>query len=293
MAQTPNDKDPKAVDEVTGTDTTGHDWDGITELDTPLPRWWLWTFYITIVWGIGYTIFYPAWPMISSATAGILGYSTRGELVEITEAHEAARAGLVERIAATDVSDISSDAELVQFALAGGASVFRNHCSQCHGAGAAGGVGYPNLVDDDWLWGGTEEAIYVTLQHGIRWEANDETRFSLMPAFGTDEILTSEEIEAVTDHVLSWSGRGEANEMGAALYEENCAACHGEAGGGLPELGAPNISDAIWLYGGDRDTVIETIYYSRAGVMPAWNERLSDAEIKTVSIYVHALGGGE
>ena len=282
------DRDPE-----TGTETTGHEWDGITELDTPLPRWWLWTFYLTIIWGIGYTIAYPAWPLISSATGGVLGYSTRGEVAEAIAEHEAARSEINARIAAASFDEIASDAEMNEVANAGGAAVFRTFCAQCHGAGAAGAKGYPNLLDDDWLWGGTHEAIYATLRHGIRWEDDPDTRISEMPAFGDDGLLSSAEIEQVADHVLSLSGNAEATEDGATLYADNCAACHGDDGTGMQEMGAPNLADAIWLYGGDRDTVIATITHSRHGVMPAWGDRLSETELKQVTRFVHSLGGGE
>ena len=280
-------------DEITGTATTKHEWDGITELDTPLPRWWLWTFYITIVWGIGYCIAYPAWPLISSATEGVLGYSSRAEVAADIDAHRQANAEIAQRVAEADFATIASDTELDSFALSGGAAVFRTYCSQCHGAGGAGAKGYANLLDDDWLWGGTHEDIYETLRVGIRWEENDETRYSEMPAFGDMDILTNAQISAVTDHVLSLSGGAEANADGAALYAENCAACHGDDGAGDRSQGAPNLADAIWLYGGDRETVIATITHSRFGVMPAWNTRLSETELRQVSHYVHSLGGGE
>ncbi|MEM1276043.1 MAG: cytochrome-c oxidase, cbb3-type subunit III [Pseudomonadota bacterium] len=280
-------------DQETGTETTGHEWDGIKELDTPLPRWWLWTFYATIVWGLGYTIAYPAWPMITEATGGALGYSSRAELSAIIEAHKASNAQVDDRIAAASFEDIRSDADLDSYAQSGGAAVFRTYCSQCHGAGAAGAVGYPNLIDDDWLWGGTEEEIATTVRYGIRWETEDESRFSEMPAFGADEILVKAEIEAIVAHVQSLSDKADPNAEGAALYADNCAACHGDQGLGDHDLGAPNLADAIWLYGGDAETLYETIYYSRAGAMPPWHDRLSESEIKQVSHYVHNLGGGE
>ena len=280
-------------DELTGTKTTRHEWDGITELDTPLPRWWLWTFYITIVWGIAYTIAYPAWPLISSATTGVLGYSSRGDLAEAVDAHASKNAEIADRVAAADFTEIAADAGLNAFAQSGGAAIYRTYCSQCHGAGAAGAKGYPNLLDDDWLWGGSHEAIYLTLKHGIRWEEDEDTRYSEMPAFGDMDILTHQQIAAVTDYVLSLSGQAEATQEGATLYAENCAACHGEAGLGDPEQGAPNLADAIWLYGGDREDVIHTITHSRFGVMPAWSARLSETEIKQLTHYVHSLGGGE
>ncbi|MEL7468659.1 MAG: cytochrome-c oxidase, cbb3-type subunit III [Pseudomonadota bacterium] len=283
----------RKIDEATGQEIKSHEWDGIAELDTPLPRWWLWTFYITIVWGVIYTIAYPAWPRISSATAGVLGYSSRGEVAEAIAAHEESNAFIIARTGNASFEEINADADLDSFAKAGGAAVFRTYCSQCHGAGAAGAKGYPNLIDDDWLWGGSADAIAASVRHGIRWEFDDDTRYSEMPAFGRDEILTADEIELVADYVLSLSGRGEASDDGATLYADNCAACHGDAGLGDPEQGAPNLADAIWLYGADRDTVIETITYSRFGVMPSWSERLTEAQIRQVAHYVHTLGGGE
>ena len=283
----------RETDEETGTETTGHEWDGIKELDTPLPRWWLWTFYATIVWGVGYTIAYPAWPMITEATSGALGYSSRGELAEIIEAHQAGNAEINDRIALASFDDIRSDADLESYSRSGGAAVFRTYCSQCHGAGAAGAVGYPNLIDDDWLWGGTQDAIATTIRHGIRWEDDEDSRFSEMPAFGADEILGKEEIDAIVAHVLSLSGQGETTEDATQLYADNCSACHGDEGLGDQDLGAPNLADAIWLYGGDAETIYESIYYSRAGAMPPWTDRLTESEIKQVTHYVHTLGGGE
>ena len=280
-------------DEFTGTETTQHEWDGIHELDTPLPRWWLWTFYITIVWGIAYTVAYPAWPLISSATEGVLGYSSRAEVAASIKAQDEANAAISERVANASFADIASDGEMDDFARAGGGALFRTWCAQCHGEGAAGAKGYPNLVDDDWLWGGDAEAIAATIRHGIRWEEDDDTRYSEMPAFGRDEILEKDEIAAVADHILSLSKQAEPNEAGAEVYADNCASCHGDDGKGDQDLGAPNLADAIWLYGSDRDTVIHSIANARFGVMPSWNTRLTEAEIKQLAHYVHGLGGGE
>jgi cytochrome c oxidase cbb3-type subunit 3 len=287
------DDQTREHDEVTGTATTGHDWDGIKELDTPLPRWWLWTLYATIIWGIGYVIAYPAWPMISTNSQGMLGYSSRAELHLAVAAHADSQKTYTDRIASMEMDQIAADEDLAQFARAGGAAVFRTNCSQCHGSGAAGAKGYPNLQDDDWLWGGTAEDIRISIAHGIRFSDDDDTRVSEMPAFGRDEILTKAEIAAAADHVLSLSGQATSTDEGRVIFAENCAACHGDDGTGLTELGAPNLADAIWLYGGDRDTVIATITTSRAGVMPAWAHRLSDAQIRQVALYIHDLGGGK
>lgn len=281
-------------------ETTGHVWDGIEELNNPLPRWWLWSLYATIIWGVGYVIAYPAWPMITGATPGLLGYSTRAELaVDLAEA-EAANAGLMMAMANVDLTLLSGDPGLHDFAINAGAAVFRANCSQCHGAGAAGGKGYPNLLDNDWLWGGAITDIAYTVNHGIRNEQSPDTRWTQMPAFG--EILLPEEIDALVNHVLAVSGQEHDAALaatGVTLFADNCAACHGETAEGNRDLGAPTLSDAIWLYGGDAVTLNESITYARFGVMPAWSEEwrvgtgLDQAEINAVAAYVHQLGGGE
>ena len=282
--------DKPRVDELTGRETMGHDFDGIEELNTPMPRWWLITFYVTIVWGIGYTIAFPAWPMVSGATAGLLGYSTRAEVAEDIAAHAAENAALVDELVAVDLAAFDAQSDLHRYAVARGASVFRAQCSQCHGSGAAGAKGYPNLLDNDWLWGGSLPEITLTVRHGIRNDTDDDARWSEMPAFG--DILEREEIEALAAFVPTLS-QGAGTGPGAELYADNCASCHGDAGLGDREQGAPNLADAIWLYGGDRDSLIDTITNARFGVMPAWGQRLSEEDVRAVSTYVHALGGGE
>lgn len=281
----------KHIDEATGTETVGHEWDGIEELDTPLPRWWLITFILCIVFSAGYVVFYPAIPLAETATPGTLGWSSRGDLAKDMAAEAARRGPIFQKIATTPVSDLPANPALLAQAIEGGRAAFKVHCVQCHGAGAAGSPGYPNLNDDDWLWGGDLDAIAFTLRHGIRNPDHDETRFSQMPAFG--EILEKGDIEALITHVRSLSGLEAPSAAGAAIFTEQCAACHGENGGGNRELGAPNLADSIWLYGGDRDTLRHTITYARNGVMPRWNARLDDVTIRMLTAYVHSLGGGE
>ncbi|MGD9883609.1 MAG: cytochrome-c oxidase, cbb3-type subunit III [Reyranella sp.] len=278
-------------DSLSGRDTTGHEWDGVKELNTPLPTWWVYTFYATIVFAVVYSALYPAWPWVNNHTTGWLGYSSRVELTQELEAQAKARAVFVDRIRATPLADIAKDPELFKFALAGGRSAFQNNCMQCHGAGGAGSTGFPNLVDDDWLWGGSLQQIYTTIEHGIR-NADDKSRQSLMPRFGADDLLTGAQIAAVTDYVLSLSGKGSATPEGAAIFRDQCAACHQTDGKGNQELGAPNLTDGLWLYGGDRESVYRTIFYARNGSMPAWSGRLDEATMKMLAIYVHALGGG-
>ncbi len=277
-------------------ETTGHVWDGIEEFNNPLPRWWLWTLYICIIWAIGYAIAYPAWPMLTRATPGLLGWSTRGDVAADIAAVQEANAEINARLASTELTQISADGNLNSFAVSSGAAVFKTWCAQCHGSGAAGAKGYPNLLDDDWLWGGDIEAIHTTVSHGIRNDDDDDARYSEMPAFGRDELLEGAEIDQVVNFVMSLSGDAQdASQVaaGSVIYEDNCSACHAEDGTGDREQGAPNLTDAIWLYGGDYATLSETVSNARYGVMPSWNQRLSEAQVRAVSLYVHQLGGGE
>ena len=276
--------------------TTGHEWDGIREFDNPLPRWWLWTFYVCIIWAIGYWIVMPAWPLVSSYTEGLFGFTSRKDLMaEISQA-KAAQSKYLNRIRKASLEEIRSDRELLAFSLAGGRSAFMVNCSQCHGSGASGFKGYPNLNDDDWLWGGTLESIHATITHGIRFERDEKTRQSAMPRFLVDDLLKENQINDVSEHVLSLTNRATdtaAAKRGQKIFAEQCAACHGAKGEGKLEFGSPRLSDPIWLFGGDKKTIVTTISNSRRGVMPAWGSILAPETIKQLTIYVHSLGGGK
>jgi len=288
--------DNKRIDQPTGTETVGHEWDGIEELNTPLPRWWLWTLYATIVWAIAYAIAYPAWPMISQATAGVLGWSSRGQLEQELATERARKAPIMQAVAATPIEALPGNPQLMQAAVEGGRAAYRVNCVQCHGSGAAGSKGYPNLNDDEWLWGGDLKSIHYTVEHGIRNPGHDQTRMSQMPAFGRDGLLQPAEIDDLTAHVRVVSrqqGIGPAAKRGAALFATNCAACHGNDAKGNREFGAPNLTDAIWLYGGDEASIRKSINDARFGVMPRWGEKLDPATVKMLAAYVHSLGGGE
>ena len=285
----------REIDAHSGMETTGHEWDGIRELNTPLPRWWLWTFLATIVWAVGYMIAMPAVPLVDSFTKGMLGYSSRGTVK--AELQEAAAAQQVwrDKIAATDLAAIEQDPELFNFALAGGRSAFGVNCAQCHGSGAAGSKGYPNLNDDDWLWGGSLEQIHQTLTVGIR-STHAETRVNVMAAYLKDGILTAAQVADVAEYVLSLSGQATdpvAAERGLAVFAEQCVACHQEGGTGSAELGAPDLTDAVWLFGGSKADIVQTVSNGRGGVMPSWAGKLSPETLKMLTVYVHALGGGE
>jgi cytochrome c oxidase, cbb3-type, subunit III len=237
-------------------------------------------------------ILYPSVPSLSTYFGGTLGYSQRAEVEANLQKAAAAQASFRDRIRSLDITEVKADPELNRFALAGGRVLFAENCAGCHQSGGVGAKGYPNLADDDWLWGGSLEAIEYTIRHGVR-STSDETRTSQMPRFLADGMLTAPQINAVADHVLSLSGLAKPNAEGAAIFAEQCASCHGEKGEGNRDLGAPNLADKIWLYGSDRASVVQTISYSRNGVMPTWSGRLDDATIKMLALYVHALGGGE
>jgi cytochrome c oxidase cbb3-type subunit 3 len=288
--------DDHDIDHVTGTATTGHSWDGIKELNTPLPRWWVITFYLCIVWAVGYWIVYPAWPLLTSNTRGVLGYSSRASLAVDLADLEKVRGDKMAALATASLADIEKDPALLALARARGKTVFGDNCAACHGTGATGAKGFPNLNDDDWLWGGTLEQIEQTIRYGAR-TGNAKAHEGQMLAFGKDGILKRDEIVKVANYVRSLSGlptrQGYDATAGAKIFAENCAACHGDNAKGNPDVGAPNLTDPIWLYGSDEATLIETISSGRAGVMPAWEGRLDPVTIKAMAVYVHSLGGGK
>lgn len=276
--------------------TTGHEWDGIEELNNPLPRWWLWIWYVTIAFSVLWVILYPAWPGISGNTPGILGYSSRAVVTGEIAAVDASRQSVLKDLTTIPIDQLPQHPALMKAAVAGGQSAFKIYCVQCHGSGAAGSKGYPNLNDDDWLWGGDMASIYQTIQHGIRQPGDDDTRVSQMPAFGKDGLLTAKEVDAVVEYVVKISGQKADPALaarGAPVFEQQCAACHGPDGKGVRAFGGPNLTDGIWLYGGTRADIHNTVWNSHGGVMPAWKGHLSDATIRKLTAYVHSLGGGE
>lgn len=283
------------IDHVTGVETTGHEWDGIKELNKPLPRWWLMTFYVSIVWAIGYMIVYPAWPTINGYTKGIWGYSQRAAVTGEVKDAQAAQATFRTALEKTALGDVKSNPDLLRFAMVGGAASFATNCAPCHGRGAQGFAGYPNLNDDDWLWGGKLDDILGTINHGIR-SGTKEARVSDMPKYGIDGVLTTPQINDTAEFVLSLSKRSNdaaAAARGAKTYAEQCVTCHGAEGKGNQEVGAPNLTDGIWLYGGRKEDIAQSIATGRGGSMPAWQGRLDSVTLKSLAIYVHSLGGGK
>ncbi len=288
------------IDEESGIATTGHEWDGIRELDNPMPRWWLWLFYASIVFAIVYWILMPAWPALPGMqghTTGVVGNSERANVAADMDVLQASRADSFAQLeAASGYDAIEADPVLFRFALAAGDSAFGNFCATCHGAGAQGFIGYPNLNDDVWLWGGSFDAIQATIRYGVRSDHPD-THFSQMPAFGADGLLSREDVRHVRDYVLSLSGEtgfeAAALNAGGEIFASQCATCHGDSGTGDVAQGAPDLTDAIWLYGGSAEQVEASIWRGPFGVMPAWEGRLNDPTITALATYVYSLGGGE
>ncbi|WOH64291.1 cytochrome-c oxidase, cbb3-type subunit III [Bradyrhizobium sp. BWA-3-5] len=288
--------DHSKIDSVSGTATTGHQWDDIKELNTPLPRWWVVTFYLTIIWAIGYWIVYPAWPLLTGNTIGIVRYSSRADVAVELAKLKAVRDEKMAALATTSLGDIEKNPALLALARARGKAVFGDNCAPCHGTGAIGAKGFPNLNDDDWLWGGSLEQIMQTIRFGAR-SGNDNGHQGQMLAFGKDGMLNPEQIVTVANYVRSVSGlptRPSYNAAeGANIFAENCVACHGENAKGNQEVGAPDLTDKIWLYGSDEAILVETITNGRAGVMPAWDGLLDPVTLKAMAVYVHSLGGGK
>jgi cytochrome c oxidase cbb3-type subunit III len=282
-------------DSLTGRETTGHEWDGIRELNTPLPRWWLYTFYACIAFAAVYAMLFPAVPWVTGHTKGLLGYTSRAAVDNEMAAVATLQAPILDGIRTADLATIRKDPQLFPFAVAGGKAAFADNCVPCHRVGGAGAPSFPSLADDDWLWGGSLEAIQQTITHGIR-NDDPDSRQSAMPRFGLDGMLTAAQIGDVADYVLSLSGTKAPPDVlarGAKVFAENCVVCHGEKGTGNQEFGAPNLTDQIWLYGGDKATVVDVITRARSGSMPSWGRRLDPVTIKMLTVYVHSLGGGE
>lgn len=286
-------------DDVTGRETTGHEWDGLRELNTPLPKWWIYVFAATVVWAMGYFVLYPSIPYGSGYFKGVLGYSTRQEAMEGWKAMQGRHAAAMGRIAAAPLEEVRKDPELLATAMTAGRVAFANNCQPCHGPGGEGRVGYPALGDDVWLWGGKPDDVLQTVAHGIR-SGDPEARMSAMPNFGADGVLTRAQIEEVADYVSVLFGGAAAKSVagrdtapGQAIYAENCAACHGEKGQGNRDMGAPPLASTVHLYGSDRASIVAQVTRPRHGVMPAWTGKLDAATLKSVTLYVHSLGGGE
>jgi cytochrome c oxidase cbb3-type subunit 3 len=285
-------------DPVSGQYTTGHEWDGIKELNTPLPKWWVYVFLITIVWAIGYQVVYPSWPGFGTYWPGTFQWHARSQLTEDLDKAKAAKSVYLSKIEAASLEDVLKDKDLLNFAVAGGRAVFNDTCAACHGVGGVGAYGFPSLADDQWLWGGTLEDIKTTVSYGVR-NTNPNSRQSEMPAFGGGDPLNDTQLNAVAEYVLSLSKNSKdpaAAAQGKDIFTNNgCVACHGENGEGSTAMGAPALAAAAWLYKGkdQKVEIISQVKKPKHGSMPAWSERFDDATIKELAVYVYSLGGGQ
>jgi cytochrome c oxidase cbb3-type subunit 3 len=283
-------------DALSGHDTTGHEWDGIKELDTPLPKWWLYVFYACILWAVGMFVLYPAIPYGTGHTKGLLGYSARKSVDADVAKLVAQRKTAMDQIGAMSFDAIKADPALMEVALTSGRITFAENCQPCHGAGGGGNPGYPALAAGAWLWGGTLEDIQQTVTHGIR-SADPDARQSQMPRFGIDGVLKPEQVQQVTAFVWAtfWGHptAGQDVSAGARIFADNCVQCHGDKGQGNREVGGPRLASQIHLHGSIEETILDQVTLPRMGVMPNWGARLDPATIKAVALYVHSLGGGE
>ena len=290
------DNEHKEIDEISGVETTGHEWDGIKELNNPMPRWWLYIFYATIAVSVVYWVLYPAWPLINSHTTGILGQSDRANVQVRLQELQAMRGERGAALITSSLEEIRTNPDLLTFAMAQGRAAFGDNCAPCHGSGAQGFPGYPNLNDDAWIWGGSLDELYHTIAYGIR-STHPDTRMGEMLAFGRLGILRRDEIADVVHYVRqiaelpvhSEEGAG----RGAAIFQAQCASCHGADGRGIREVGAPNLTDSVWLFGSGYPEITTSVRDGRAGVMPHWQGRLDETTLKALTVYVHSLGGGE
>lgn len=285
-------------DPVTGQRTTGHEWNGIKELDNRVPRAVFLFLAITTLFAVVYWVLMPAWPLGATYTRGLLGIDQRATVEKAVQQAAAERQFWRQQIAALDFSEVGSDPGLMKIVSESGGTLFGDNCAVCHGTEAAGRPGYPSLADDAWLWGGEPEIVAETLRVGIN-SAHPDTRFAQMPAFGRDGILKRPAINSIVSFIRSNAegvgGLGPQDakgaEEGARLFAENCAACHGEQGRGDRATGTPDLMDASWLTGSDRQSLVQTIYNGRQGHMPQWENRLDEIDRKILTIYVTEIAG--
>ncbi len=296
--------DKPTPDPLTGVHTTGHEWDGIQELNNPIPKWWQLTYFVTVAWAIGFMVLYPSWPSATAHTTGVVGHSNRMAVEEALKEHAELQAPWVDKIlAAETLEDIKADDELMSFAVAAGKVMYEDRCAGCHARGGGGQLNYPTLADDDWIWGGGLANIEQTIRYGVR-SSHLDTRAAEMPAFGRDELLTAEEIQSVAEYVAVLDEgdaaiAAAAETEGAEIYAQQCASCHntinydtGEEviGGGNVDMGAPRLRDAIWLYGeGTTEDIVAQVTVPKHGVMPFWQDVLDEQTIRMVTLYVDSL----
>jgi cytochrome c oxidase cbb3-type subunit 3 len=269
-------KPKHAGEKIGGGSDTGHTWDGdLREYNNPLPKWWLWLFYITVVFGLIYLAVFPG----LGNFGGLKGWSQAQQYEQERAAVEARAAALLAPFATMTVPELSTNAQ----AMATAANLFQNNCAQCHGSDGGGARGFPNLTNDDWQWGGDPDSIVQTIAGG---------RMAAMTPWG--EILGEEGVDAVVAYVLQLSGQPADAAMaaaGATHFQTYCMACHGADAKGMTAVGAPNLTDGVWLYGGDANTIRETVTKGRMGQMPAFGDRLGEQRVRLLAAYVLRMSG--
>lgn len=288
--------DIKERDPVSDRETTGHEWNGIEELDTPVPRGVLMFLIVTHIWAIAWWFFVPAWPLGTTYTKGLLGIDQKQTVEAQLVAAERDRSGWTGRIETEDYDKILADESLMQTVRNTGRQLFGDNCAACHGRDGKGRANYPDLTDDDWLWGGGPQLIEQTMRVGINTQ-HPQSRVGQMPAFGRDQMLDTNQVRSVAAYVYSLSHADYSTpenvkeiEAGREVFVTTCATCHGDDAKGKQDVGAPNLTDAYWVYGGDLGAIIASVHGGRQGHMPTWDERLTNAEIRTLALYVHDLG---
>jgi cytochrome c oxidase cbb3-type subunit 3 len=283
-------------DPVTGRETTGHEWNGIKELDTPIPRGVLMFLIVTHLWAIAWWFFVPAWPLGTTYTKGLLGINQHTTVEARIVDGQQQRSSWTSRLESEPYDTILADEALMKTVRDTGRQLFGDNCAACHGRDGRGRANYPDLTDDDWLWGGGPELIEQTMRVGIN-TAHPDSRIGQMPAFGRDEMLDRTQVRDVAAYVYSLSNPAYSTPQnidritaGKEVFATTCAACHGENAQGNRAVGAPNLTDAHWIYGGSLDTITASVHGGRQGHMPTWDERLTTAEMRTLAVYVHDLG---
>lgn len=287
----------KERDEVTGEKTTGHEWNGIKELDTPVPRGILLFVIVTHVFAVIWWVLMPAFPLGWTYTQGVLGIDQFDSADQAIVETQMSRETWANAIMELPPEEVLADPVLMERVVDTGHQLFGDNCAACHGREAEGGIGYPDLTDNDWIWGdGSVTAIADTLRVGIN-ARHVDTRFAQMPAFGAQQMLSRPDVINVARYVYSLSNPDyssadtlESLQAGRETFATNCAGCHGEDATGFPQAGAPNLSDSAWIYGGELADVIASVHGGRVGHMPTWEERLTLTEIQALALYVYTLG---
>lgn len=285
-------------DPVSGRETTGHVWNGIKELDTPVPRGVLIFLIVTHIFAFAWWVLMPTWPLGDTYTKGILETDQRRSVEKHLLESQEGRASWAKLIETESFAQIEADPDLMAIVRSTGHQLFGDNCAACHGVDGKGGKNYPDLTDNDWIWGGTPERIEETMRIGVNTE-HPQARISQMPSFGRDGILDPDKVKDAAAYVYSLShpeyvttANRAAVSSGRELFQANCSICHGENARGNQDIGAPNLTDTHWIYGGDLAQIVETVHGGRQGHMPTWDERLTDTQIKILALYVHDLGAG-